>query len=337
MCCYAAVNVAAVSLHNGVNLPSPPGNVKLNNEFNSRDLPVFESTVVTWTRQIKAVLSLDRRQVPNERCMPLAELGYWAKRNVQLTLLLKQLGQPEVMQLQRTLKSTSTACLSFVCLCKDARAAREEAAENTMYLQTLQDSLDKLMNSHEFSELITLFRPILHTLLLIWQHSKYYGTADRLLSLVRDIGNALVEQARKLCNGRCICWQCKFDIVVFGEHLVTPALATGSEVMQMEPQQAADKLRLVLKVLGSFKSYFLLYKGKSMSENPEHPWQVPNEALFGRLDAFLERCHDVLELCNTVQEVRVSLVPRLIACMSIIIKFSAVWTFGACRYWWASR
>ncbi|KAI3434556.1 hypothetical protein D9Q98_002629 [Chlorella vulgaris] len=44
---------------------------------------------------------------------------------------------------------------------------------------------------------------------------------NRLLSLVRDIGNALVEQARKLCN--------------------------GSEVMQMEPQQAADKLRLVLK------------------------------------------------------------------------------------------
>lgn len=37
---------------------------------------------------------------------------------------------------------------------------------------------------------------------------------------------------------------------------------------------------------------------------PANPWRVQNGALFGRLDAFMARCQDVLELCNAGQEVR---------------------------------
>lgn len=73
--------------------------------------------------------------------------------------------------------------------------------------------------------------------------------------------------------------------------------------MQMEPHDAAEKLRVILRVLGTFKSYYLEYKAKSALHVPHNPWRVQNGALFGRLDAFLARCQDVFELCNTVQEV----------------------------------
>ena len=69
--------------------------------------------------------------------------------------------------------------------------------------------------------------------------------------------------------------------------------------MQMEPQEAVDKLRLTLKVLGTFKSFYFDYKSRSMSETPTNPWKFQNSALFSRLDAFLERCHDVLDLSQT--------------------------------------
>ena len=82
-------------------------------------------------------------------------------------------------------------------------------------------------------------------------------------------------------------------------------LQAGPELMQQEPQEAAEKLRLVLKVLGTFKSYFLEYKARSIAQVPSNPWRVQSGALFGRLDAFLARCQDVLELCRTRQEVRV--------------------------------
>lgn len=73
--------------------------------------------------------------------------------------------------------------------------------------------------------------------------------------------------------------------------------------MQLEPQEAAERLRLVLKVLGIFKSHYMEHKAKSMVVVPTNPWRVQNGAVFGRLDAFLARCQDVLELCTTGQEV----------------------------------
>lgn len=81
--------------------------------------------------------------------------------------------------------------------------------------------------------------------------------------------------------------------------------------MQLEPQDAAEKLRLALKVLGAFKSCFLEYKTRSIVQVPANPWQVQSGALFGRLDAFLARCQDVLELCRTRQEVRFGCTHRL--------------------------
>ena len=39
--------------------------------------------------------------------------------------------------------------------------------------------------------------------------------------------------------------------------------------------------------------------GKSSLQVPANPWRVQSSAIFSRLDVFMERCHDVLEVCNT--------------------------------------
>lgn len=43
-------------------------------------------------------------------------------------------------------------------------------------------------------------------------------------------------------------------------HIATHVPA-GPELMQLEPHDAVEKLRLTLKVLGALKSYFFEYKG----------------------------------------------------------------------------
>lgn len=40
-------------------------------------------------------------------------------------------------------------------------------------------------------------------------------------------------------------------------------------------------------------------QGRAAEECPDNPWRFQNSALFSRLDAFLERCHDVLDLSQT--------------------------------------
>ena len=41
-------------------------------------------------------------------------------------------------------------------------------------------------------------------------------------------------------------------------------------------------------------------RSRANNEVPQNPWRIQNTALFPRLDAFLERCHDLLDLCKTV-------------------------------------
>lgn len=43
----------------------------------------------------------------------------------------------------------------------------------------------------------------------------------------------------------------------------------------------------------------LLPAGKSSLQVPSNPWRVQSSAVFGRLDAFMGRCHDVLDVCNS--------------------------------------
>lgn len=77
----------------------------------------------------------------------------------------------------------------------------------------------------------------------------------------------------------------------------------GAELLHMEPDEACDKLRTTLKVLGSFKSQYFAYKAASAIECPDNPWRFQNSLIFGRLDMFLERCADIMELQSTCLQV----------------------------------
>ncbi len=55
-----------------------------------------------------------------------------------------------------------------------------------------------------------------------------------------------------------------------------------------------------LQVCGVFKSVYFDYKARAATECPDNPWRIQNSALFGRFDRFLERCHDVRELAQTI-------------------------------------
>ena len=60
--------------------------------------------------------------------------------------------------------------------------------------------------------------------------------------------------------------------------------------------RAEQRLKTTLRVMGTFKSVYFDYKSRANTEVPQNPWRIQNTALFPRLDAFLERCHDLHEL-----------------------------------------
>ena len=92
----------------------------------------------------------------------------------------------------------STYCTPFNRLVREVAAACEEANDNMRYLATLEPLLDKLsspiVEQEAFRGLTDTFRPIVHLIMLVWKHSKYYNTAPRLVVLMREICNSLIMQ-----------------------------------------------------------------------------------------------------------------------------------------------
>jgi len=175
-------------------------------------------------------------------------------------------------------QSKSTYCTTFARLCKEVFTARMEANDNTKYLRTLEFWFQSLNGEDDFPKTVEVFKPMLHIILLIWKNSKHYNTPARLVVLMREICNSLIAQATKYVSGNQI------FVMIESE----------------EAHLAVTMLKTTLHVCGTFKSTYFDYKATANAECPANPWKIQNNALFMRLDSFLERCHDILDLTQTI-------------------------------------
>lgn len=70
--------------------------------------------------------------------------------------------------------------------------ALEEARDINIHLKPLRRLLDD-MEQFDFSELDKIIPAILHTVGLIWANSKYYCRAPRMIVLLQELCNMLIE------------------------------------------------------------------------------------------------------------------------------------------------
>jgi dynein heavy chain len=173
-------------------------------------------------------------------------------------------------------KSTYTG--PFSKLQKEVQIARDEARENSYYLETLSKLFDELIGStvtdaEQLTALADLFVPIMHTILLIWTYSQHYNTPSRLVVLIREICNAIIMKCRQYIDGRQILTMIGAD----------------------ETALAHEQLTVALDVCARFKEAYFEYKSKAKNQ-----WKITTNALFVRLDAFSERCQDIMHLTSTI-------------------------------------
>ena len=244
-------------------------------------ISLLEAAIITWTKQIKNVLKRDPEAElkAGNHPTPDVEIEFWRNKASNLNSIFEQLQGKRIRRVLRALdQAKSTYCTTFARLCKEVFAARLEANDNAKHLHTLERSFEKINSEDDFPNLEKLFRPMLHTLLLVWKNSKYYNTPARFVVLMREVCNSLIEQA------------CRY---VSGEQIFTL-------IENDEANVALDQLRTTLKGCGLFKTIYFEYKATTAKECPENPWRIQNNALFMRLDSFLERCHDILDLTQTI-------------------------------------
>jgi dynein heavy chain len=108
---------------------------------------------------------------------------------------------------------------------------------------------------------------------LIWNYSNHYNTPSRLVVLIREICNAIINRCRNYIDGP------KIFAFIQGE----------------EAAEAHEKLILALDVCSKFKDAYFEYKSQSKNQ-----WKITTNALFVRLDSFSERCQDIKHLTNSI-------------------------------------
>ena len=152
--------------------------------------------------------------------------------------------------------------------------ALEEANDISFFLKALRPRAEAISNVSEYVELAQLFPGLMRFILNIWKCSKHYTTPSRLAVIIQEICNDIIEGAR---------------------NHIAPA-----ELFTSEPEEAAERLRVVLRVVDSFKSCY--YDTRALTLKSVRPWNLDTNVVFKRLHKFVARVTELLGLFETITE-----------------------------------
>ena len=102
---------------------------------------VLETSVVTWSDQIKGVIKTDFESVLllNPSAGPGKGLDFWLSRHSNLLSIVEQLDGDKIRKVMRVLELTKSPYYqAFKTLCQDVRRNYQEAADNVLYLNCLK-------------------------------------------------------------------------------------------------------------------------------------------------------------------------------------------------------
>jgi len=165
----------------------------------------------------------------------------------------------------------------------------------------LRPLAETLASTSDFNEMMQQFPPLLHVIMLIWNHSKYYNVPGRVIVILQEICNEIIEQVSiymyikkiillyyQLC---CI----NFFKLIKAQNFIQP-----TEIFGIEPDEALEKINLVIHACTKFKSTYYEYKAK-IAET-ERPWNFDTKLVFSRFDKYILRTKQLSEFFDTIIE-----------------------------------
>ena len=264
-------------------LPLPHG-ARLNNESDKAVLHTLESAVIDWTHQIKEVIKSNSAAplIEGLNPGPMVEIEFWAAKAANLKNIHQQLTEEKIQKIAKVLQaSKSTYYPAFKNIFDEVEfcmfwltLALEEASNINTYLKPLRPIVERLSSVSDFSELVQIFPGLMNTLVLISKNSTHYNSPTRLTVILQEICNDIIEQARTF---------------------ISPA-----ELFNAEAEEAAERIKLVLRVCEVFKTTF--FEAKARTLDSVHPWNFDTRNIFSRIDKFLVRVGQILELFDTIIE-----------------------------------
>ncbi|XP_035988269.1 dynein heavy chain 11, axonemal-like, partial [Fundulus heteroclitus] len=211
----------------------------------------IETLIVQWSGQIWNVLKKDSGMLllQGDHPGPNVEIRFWSNQRENLLGIQSQIQSSKVeqiMEILRRVKSSYYNAFKDVCVKVDD---------------------DQQLRREEFFTGGTSTTSSFHTFCLIWSHSQYYCTPQRMVVLLREFSNLIIEKAF--------------------------AYLIPEELFKMELEEGMERVQISISVLRSFKGLFHTYRQQIPTyykhEKNTKLWDFPATLIFKRLDCIMER------------------------------------------------
>ncbi|GMI21327.1 hypothetical protein TeGR_g3290 [Tetraparma gracilis] len=246
----------------------------------------LESIAIHWTRQIKEVVNNHDNAYNAEISGPLEEIKFWRSRTVDLSGISEQLGRSDVKRVVSVLELAKSSYLGpFETLSKRIQEGSEEAENNLTFLELITEPCQKLAAASP-KDIPEILPSLLHCIRMISTLSKFYHTDDRLTGLLRKISNQIIR--------RC-CAHISLSEVFDGD--VEESMVTLDQTIKcgVAWKQIYRRTAKAVNKSAAEKNK----KGRAAAgEKPAPQWKFDEASIFAQIDAFVQRCRDLLEVCE---------------------------------------
>uniref|UniRef100_A0A182Y5Q8 Dynein heavy chain tail domain-containing protein n=1 Tax=Anopheles stephensi TaxID=30069 RepID=A0A182Y5Q8_ANOST len=232
----------------------------------------LEAVVIDWTGQIRATLSDTQHFVPDDLVCPSDEYSFWLYRHEVLTAIRLQYKGPNVQHIVRILELAQSLYIKHLKdVLEDLDKEIEIAESNIPFLKLLVDpcfAIGTLETADDFcSQLIY----VMHIIRFIGQDSHYLNKDESITKLFLYLSNEIVA-----------CCMRGIDI----DRILAGAPRYGIEVCRMK--------------INCCESYKIIYEEMLEHFKGEFTWNLDYAAIFNRINAFLQRLNDILEICDAM-------------------------------------
>ncbi|CAH8511548.1 unnamed protein product [Schistosoma rodhaini] len=282
----SSLNDTRWKLENKTVLYMPTINLNLSPEIASKDKELinrFEMIVIHWTRQIKTVLNLQNESdntTNNDNSSPLDEINFWYNRYNDLIGINLQLNKPIINYIKNILLITKSIYLiNFLKLINEIKLNKKQAKNNLKFLNTIKDLCYQL-NELKPINIPNILPLIINKIRMIWIHSKYYNNNELIINLFNKLSNIIIT--------RC-CSIISLDDIYHGKCISSTLNLNQCIYCCEQYKEIYNKLKMMHKHY-SLKPWDI-----------DHHHHQNNNSIFAQIDAFIQRCHDLLEVCQCLK------------------------------------
>nr|XP_054596285.1 dynein axonemal heavy chain 11 [Nothobranchius furzeri] len=234
----------------------------------------IETQVINWSHLIQKKLKEDSADFMKTGCKPgpSAELKFWASRRSNLESICHQLHSPVVEMMESMLEVMDSSYHPTIkILIGNVSNALIEAQDIDLYLQPLNEQLSQLENKG-FVHMEKYIPALFHTAFLIWTNCQYYQKPARIVVLLQELCNLLIEQAS--------------------------AYLSADLLLRHDPEESLQMVKRVIKALSVFKQCYQTQKERLANQDKSAPWDFPAAMIFSHFSQFFRR---MLQLENLLE------------------------------------